>query len=209
MSALPPLPYTFQANLSLYRKRLGVVRIIIAAGITLVLFYKYGLVFWLGSVVGLTILIVAILAVFARRSVTIHSDRLAYKTLFKTRTIHFEDIEGVKVFVNYYEASFGSFPRLTIGMKNNATSAKIIDPLTFVALYWRPEDMDMLIEVFKNKKITVEYYEDPVPYGVIAKQFPSYTSNIERHPIRIALITTAIVFVAIIVIVAVIISLGF
>ncbi len=178
--AAPPLPYTIKANLVEYRRRLGLWRVLLALGLTVLFFYRFGVVGWLLSVIGIAALICIILWFMAHRSVEIRSGELIYKGAFgKERKIQFSEIEGVKVFVNYYEPTFGVAPRVSIGLKKG-------EPLSLYSLYWPIEDLDKLLAVLRDKSVPTEYYADPATYAMIAAQFPTYATLIERHPWKIA-----------------------
>jgi len=176
----PALPYSFKSNLTEYRKRLGVGRIALAFVLTFIFWLRFGPVVWILSVIGLTILIVGILYLLSLRRATITPEGISYRGgLGRTRTVRFDEIEGTKVFLGYYEPSFGLAPRVVVAQKNGT-------PIVFSGLSWVPEDLDKLLAVLKDKNVTIEYYEDVVTYAMIAKQFPTYTTYVERHPFVVA-----------------------
>ena len=178
--AAPPLPYMLRANLHEYLRRLGLWRIFLGLGLTVIFFFKLGFLGWLLSVVGITLIIVIILWFLGKRTLEVTSSELIYRNaLGKARTVAFTEIEGVKVFVNYYEPTFGVAPRVSIGLKKG-------EPLSLYALYWPIDDLDKLLAVLRDKSIDTEYYADPATYAMIAQQFPKYATLIERHPWRIA-----------------------
>lgn len=176
----PALPYTLKANLQEYRRRLGVWRILLALGITVFFFYKFGFIGWLISVVAIGALIGIILWFLVRRSLEITQGELAYKNAFgKIRKIRFSDIEGVKVFVNYYEPAFGVAPRVSIAPVQG-------EPISLYSLYWPIDELDKLLAVLRDAKINTEYYADVASYSMISAQFPKYATYVERHPWGIA-----------------------
>lgn len=178
--AAPPLPYMLRANLREYRKRLGLWRILLALGLTVIFFYKLGFLGWLVSVAGIALIIVIILWFLGKRTLEVTNSELIYRNaLGKARNVAYTDIEGVKVFVNYYEPTFGVAPRVTIGLKQG-------EPLSLYALYWPIDELDKLLAVLRDKSVSTEYYADPATYTMIAQQFPKYATLIERHPWRIA-----------------------
>lgn len=177
----PTLPYTFHATLAEYRRRLGAWRIVLALALTFLIYLRFGFVTWLLSVVAIVVIIVGILWFLGRRSVTITPEGVDYKNGLGTHfVIPFAEMDGAKVFVNYYEASFGVVPRVTIGRKAGTA------PISLMGLYWRPEELDKLIAVLNDKKVKVEYFEDIATYTMIAKQFPAYATYVERHPYKLA-----------------------
>lgn len=188
----PPLPFTANANLTEYRRRLGVWRIILAFALTFFFFYKLGFVGWLLSVVAITAILITILMFFKKRSITLTETGIEYRRLLaKPRLISYEEIESVKVFLYFYEASFGTAPKAVFGLKSKQS------PISLYALYWSPEDIDKILAILKDKKVLVEYYEDIATYTVIAQQFPSYATYIEKHPVKIAVFATIGIIVAI------------
>jgi len=185
----PALPYTFKANLSEYRRRMGVMRIILAFIISLALYFRFGLIVWIISVICITFFLIVLFYLLSTRTITLKSDSLVYRNgLGKRRTVLFESIESAKVFLNYYEPTFGIFPRISIGMKKGA-------PISIVSTFWTLVDMERTLVVLKDKKVLVEYYEEPVSYPALAKQFPSYVTYIERHPIQLTFIILGVILV--------------
>ena len=193
----PALPYTIKANLHEYGRRVGIWRILLALALTVFFFYKFGFVGWLLSVAGIAVLLGSILWFLSHRSLEITQGQLAPKNaLGKVRTVRFDEIEGVKVFVNYYEPTFGVAPRVTIGLKKG-------EPISLYALYWPIEELDKLLAVLRDAKVHTEYYADPATYTMIAAQFPTYATYIERHPWKIAWAVVGIILVIAIIIAAV------
>lgn len=183
----PPLPYTFKASLKEYGRRLNKINIIIAIVFLSFFVIRFGVIVGGMSAVGFVLVIFGILSILSTRTITINPDGIKYRNgLGKVRTIHYEEIEGAKVFLNYVEANFGALPRVIIGVKNGA-------PLSLVAAYWQLEDLEKLLAVLRDKQVTTEYFEQPATYGMIAKQFPTYASYIERYPGRIAAITCGVI----------------
>ena len=179
----PPLPYTIKATLVEYRRRLGVWRIVLAIALTFIIYLRFGFTAWLISVAVIAVIIGGILWFLGRRSLIMTPGGIEYENCFGKRTkIAYSDIDGVKVFANYYETSFGVVPRISIGRKSGKS------PLTLSGLYWQAAELDKVIAVLKDKKVEAEYYEDLVNYAMIAKQFPAYATYVERHPYKLATI---------------------
>lgn len=187
----PSLPYSFHATLSEFRKRVK-APMIVAVVIILLLSFRFGVVGFLIIFVSTAILLALILKVLSGRSARLSNEGVSLATpLFKQRSVAYGDIEGVKVFINYVDGMYAPVPRVSIAVKNSKK------PITFNALYWRPEELDNLLAILRDKKIPTEYYADLANSAMIAKQFPSYASLIERHPWSIA---WAVVFGIVIVI---------
>ncbi len=188
----PSLPYALHANLKEYRRRLGVVRILAALALTSLFYFKFGFAVWLLSVAGLAFIIVAILYILSKRTVIASAEGVEFKNAFgKRRLVKYSEVEGVKVFVNYYEPSFGMIPRVSIAVKGGKP------PIVLVGMYWPVDELDKLLAVLRDKKVKTDYYADPATYGDIATEFPSYATYLERHPGRIALILSAIIIVVV------------
>lgn len=182
---VPPLPYTAKADTAEYRKRIGWWRIALALLLTGVFFARFGFLVWLLSTIGIAGIIVIVLVVLSRHTITFNSADFVHVNGFgRRRTFAYSDIEGAKAFVNFIEPGFGMLPRLTVAPKSGEA------PLTLSSLYWPPEEMDKIIAIFQEKKVPTEFYVDPATSAMIAKQFPNYTSYMERHPLKIAVIAT-------------------
>ena len=180
---VPRLPYTIQASLAEYRRRLGVWRIGLAFALTLIFYFRFGFTAWIISVVAIAVIVGGVVWFRGRRSLTLTPDGIEYVNWAGFRTkIAYADIDGVKVFVNYYETSFGVVPRVSIGRKSEKSA------LILSGLYWQAAELDTVIAVLKDKKIEAEYYEDLVNYATIAKQFPAHSTYIERHPYKLSTI---------------------
>ncbi len=185
----PALPYEFKASFKEYSKRINKGAIIAAIVLSSFFFIKFGALVGVLSVAGRIVLIGLILFLLTHRSITLKPEGIDYRNgLGKVRTIHYQDIEGVKVFLNYVEPSFGAFPRILIGVRDGA-------PLSVLAVYWPLDELEKLLAVLRDKTTEAEYYDQPVAYGTIAKQFPTYVPYIERHPGRVAAITTVAILV--------------
>ena len=92
-----------------------------------------------------------------------------------------------------YRRRLGVVVRVIIG-----TSHK--KPLvSLTSLFWKLEDVDLLIAALTSKGATFEYYEDMVQSAAIAKQFPESVAAYEKHPYLIA---TGIVIAILAVVVA-------
>lgn len=173
---VPALPYTIRANLKMYRKRLGVLPVVIAIVLLGIIVLRLGLSGG-GLLAGAVIaLIVGTLLMLGRRTLTIANDGLTLKVpLIGTRKVSFDQIDDMKIFVNYVEGTFGAFPRVSIAIKQGK-------PFIFSSLYWPLEELDKLLAVINEKNIDAQYYPDPANFSMIAKQFPSHATLIERHP---------------------------
>lgn len=186
----PALPYVLHANLKEYGRRLGIWRIVLALALTSFFYFRFGLIVWILSVAGIAFLIGGILFVLSKRSLTVSETGVEFKNAFgRRRFVGFGEIEAVKVFVNYYEPSFGMIPRVSIGIKGNQS------PIVLVGMYWPTDELDKLLAVIRDKKVATDYYPEPATYGDIATQFPSYATYIERHPARVAAIVVPIVVI--------------
>lgn len=190
----PTLPYTFKATLSGYRKRLGVWRVVLALALTGFFFYKFGLLGWLVSIGAITIFIVGILFFTVNKSITLYENKLVYKNAWgKKRAVLYRDVEAVKVFLAYYDPSFGVSPRAIIGVKGST-------PLSLNTLFWPLEECDKMLRVLTAHEASTEYYEDVVTSTTIAQQFPTYASYVERHPGRVVAIILAVLIPSLIVV---------
>lgn len=189
----PALPYTLHASLKEYRRRLGVVRILAALAITAFFYFRFGFVVWVLSVIGLAVLIIGILLILSKRTVTVSTEGVEFKNAFgKRRLVRYDEIDGVKVFVNYYEPSFGMIPRVSIAIKGDKP------PIVLVGMYWPVDELDKLLAVLRDKNVPTDYYAEPATYSAIAAEFPSYATFTERHPGQVVMIILPILLVVIV-----------
>lgn len=190
---VPTLPYTFKAHLGEYRKRLGAGRILLALGLTSIFAFRFGVLVWILSVIGIAAVIWGVMYLLSTRTITLSSDSIVYRNGFgKQRTIRLSEIEGVKAFLGYIEASFGIAPRIVVGVKGDAA------PLILSALYWKPDDLDIVLAYATEKSLETISYPDPVSYPAIAKEFPSYASYIERHTGLVAIIAVVAILIVVV-----------
>lgn len=187
----PTTPYTIHASLKDYTRRLGPGRIILAIAISLIILVRFGLFAWIISVIGIALLITLILFLLSKRQLAVTKDGIVYRSFIGRRyTLSFDQLEGVKVFVNYFEPTFGITPRVSIAQKTGKA------PIILVGLFWALEDMEQMLTLLKEKKVPVEYYDDTVTYSLIRGQFPSHTTYVERHPVVIATIVVIAIIAA-------------
>lgn len=188
----PALPYSFKANLKTYWQRLGAMRIVIAFAISFIFWYRFGFTVWVFSVIGLAILIWVLLFLISSRRVTLRPDGIDYRGWYgKVRHLQYDQIEGVKVFLQYLEPGFGITPRIAIAVKGGT-------PINFTMTYWSPEDLDKMLAVFAEKNIPTEYFQDIATNKAIAQQFPAYAEYAERHPGAVVAISLAAIILLVI-----------
>lgn len=175
-----------------YRKRLGWFRVVLAIGLTFIVFYAKGFEAWLITVFGVGIILAAYFVYLKRRSLMIEDGQLIYTNAFgKKRTLSLPDIESVRVYLAYIEPSFGYAPRVIISGKQTGYF------MSLISLYWNSKDIDALVEYFKEQSVNVEYFDQPTVSRMIAQQFPDSVPYYEKHPVRIALAIVGALFVAI------------
>lgn len=194
----PTLPYAFAADLTEYKKRIGVGRIIFAGLLSLLIWLRFGMLAWIISVIVIVAVIIFTMQFLKRRSVEVTNESITMTSMLgKPFTIRFDEIENAKLFLNFLEASFGYAPRVSIAKRGEKR------PMVFSSLYWNPSDLDKLVAVLNDKKLEVLAYEDAVQYAAIAKQFPEHATFIERHTIGLAVAIVLLIVVAVTVFVAV------
>ncbi|MGH7218288.1 MAG: hypothetical protein ACREGE_02500, partial [Candidatus Microsaccharimonas sp.] len=177
----PTLPHTLEANLKQYFRKLGAWRIVLALALTALLYLRFGLLVWILSVVGLAAIIGIILFFLARRRLMATDTGLEYTNPFgRVRKITYGEIETAKVFVNFYEPSFGAMPRVSIGMQAD------VSPIVLSGMYWPLEGLDALLAILNDKKVVVESTAEVVMIKHITTYFPKYATYAERHTIMLA-----------------------
>jgi len=180
----PALPHAIHANLKEYRRRLGVWRVLLAFALTFIFLVRFGWVVWVFSVIALVLILGIILWFLGKRSLTLTAEGIEFKNaLGRGKTLLYSDIEGAKVFVNYYDTGFGIMPRLSIASKSKE------EGITLIGMFWPVEELDAILATLREKNITAEYYEDAVTYTAITQQFPKYGTYVERHPGKIVAIS--------------------
>src|SRR5690349_9323375 len=93
------LPATFKADITNYRRRLGVMRIGIALAVSLLIWLRFGFVAWIIFVVVIALILTVGVIALSRRTLTVYADKVEYKNAFgMKKTIALQDIEAVKVF---------------------------------------------------------------------------------------------------------------
>lgn len=194
----PALPFTFAADLTEYKKRIGVVRIVFAGLLSLLIWLRFGMIAWIISVIIIAAIIVFAMQFLKRRSVEVTTESITMKSMFgKPYTIRFDEIENAKLFLNFLEASFGYAPRVSISKRGAKR------PMVFSSLYWNPSDLDKLVALLNDKKYEVLAYDGAVSYTAIAKQFPEHATFIERHTVGLAVAIVLLIVVAVTVFVAI------
>ncbi len=188
----PTLPFTLKASLAEYRKRLGIVRFIVAFILFVVIFLRFGHIVGIISAVLISLTIFMTLLALGRRTVTLNESDIEYKNAFGVvKKIAYQDISTVKVFLAYVEPSFGHAPRVIIG-------SKLGKPFfSFSTIFWSPTDIDLLLATAEQKKVTIETYADPAVSTAVAKQFPDYVGIYEKHPYWIAFGIVLLILVAV------------
>ena len=194
----PALPYTFAADLTEYKKHIGVGRIIFAGLLSFLIWLRFGMLAWVLSVIVIVVVIIFTLQFLKRRSVEVTNESITMTSMIgKPFTIRFDEIENAKLFLNFLEAGFGFAPRVSIAKRGQKR------PMVFSSLYWNPEDLDKLVAVLNDKQLEVLAYEDAVQYTAIAKQFPEHATFVERHTIGLAVAIVLLIVVAVTVFVAI------
>jgi|GEM_PF-3552717 len=188
----PALPFTVKANAKQYIKSLGMTRIILALGITVVFWVRLGPLGWLISVVSIAALISLIILLLTRRSITVNSEGVHYKTSFGfKKSVKFDEIEAAEIFDNYTDPGFGVMPRIILSKKSGGSLFSII------GIFWPYEGMTSILSALRSKKVPLNFYIDPVQSAQVAKEFPKLVPFYEGHPYWVAAISVVVIFAAI------------
>lgn len=186
----PALPFTMKAHLAEYSRRLGMWRYILGFLISLFILFRFGPVAWIAAIAAITGIILLFLYFMAHRSVAATAEGLEYTNGFnKKRTVAYADIPNSKVFVSYIEPGFGIAPRVIIMLAGKPF-------VSLSGLYWKYEDIDLLLATLQEKKVGIEFYQDLVISKTIKTQFPTALLWYERHPVVFALLLTVLIIVA-------------
>jgi hypothetical protein len=195
---VPSIPFTAKGTPKGYLKRLGIARPVLAFAFSLVLWWRFDFMLWIVTIALLIVGIVVGVSLFNYRRLAVDEAGIEYRGYFGKKTrYNFSDIESAKVFLQFFDFSFGLAPRLSIAKKGAETQG-----ISLNALYWDIEDLQRIALLLEEKGVTTEYYGDPVAYGDIAALFPSYATYVERHIVRVAVITSIVTIVGIVAIAA-------
>jgi len=196
-AALPPapiLPFFIKANASQYRKSIGITRIGLALGISVIFWVKLGFLGWLITVIGIAAVIILIVYLLTRRSITVDNESVHYKNPFGIRkSININEIKSVEIFDNYVDPGFGVMPRIILAKKSGGFLFSII------GIFWPVTEVQKLLSALKANKVTLNFYSKPVQSQNIAKEFPNLVPYYERHPYMTAAIGSIVTIVAIII----------
>lgn len=188
----PPLPFTMKANLKEYRRRVGVVRIVIAAALTMLIWLRFGYIAGAISTVVIVATIIITLSLLYRRSLVVSDESLTLKTPFgRHKTLAWSDLGKVHIFAQYLDEGFGIMPRVIVSDKNGNGF------VSFTSLYWNVDDLNLLLATFKKRNIEVEWYADLARSVAIRKTLPKLLPYYERHPFVIAFGIVGLLLVAI------------
>lgn len=194
LPSAPQLPFQMKANLSEYRRRLGALRFVVAIILLSLVYFRFGVI---GGAIttSIVVLVVAIiLTVQSKRALIATKDGIVYTGAFGKKTsFRYDEISTVKVFLGYIETGFGPAPRIIVGKSGGGFY------FTMTTLYWKVEEIDLLLAIIQDKQIVIETYETPADSAMISKQFPDHVAAFERHPYWMATGIVLLILVAVIV----------
>lgn len=186
LPSVPKLPFAISATLAdRYRRVFTIPRILIILGLTLYFFYKFGFIGWLISIAGIAIIVTTMLLIMIKRSVVMNETSIVYRRFLSTkRTLRYEEIESVVVFMNFSEAAFGWAQKVVIGLISGKA------PISLYQYYWDDSEVQKVLAVFKEKGVEIKYHKEVVTSLSIAQEYPKHASYSERNPKRTVIITT-------------------
>jgi len=188
----PVLPFTIDADAKQYIKLLGPARIILALGVSVVFWVRLGPLGWLISVVGIAALVALIIFMLTRRSITVDTNGVHYKTAFGiVKSASFDEIKAVEVFDNYTDPGFGVMPRIIVAKKSGGYLFSLI------GIFWPYEGMTQLLSSLKGNKVVTNFYINHIQSPQLAKEFPELVPFYERHPYWVAAISVVVIFAVI------------
>lgn len=188
----PSLPFTMKANFTEYRRRVGVVRIVIAAALIMLIWLRFGYLAGAISTVVIVATITITLSVLYRRSFTVSDTSLLLKTSFgRSKELAWANLGKVHIFAQYLDEGFGVMPRVIISDKNGNGFA------SFTSLYWSVDEMNLLLASLKKRDVEVEWYADVARSSAIKKTLPKLLPYYEQHPFIIAIGIVGLLLVAI------------
>ena len=189
------IPFIVKGNMREYRKRLGLVRPIIAALIPFYLFFRFGFETWLFTVIFLVALISLGVFLIRRRQLEFTETGIIYRDVLNRKTsVAYSEIESAKLFSKFFDAAFGETVRLTIADKAHK---KLI---SLQAFYFNREDILKASALLQAKNVTVEKIEADLSYRDVANQYPAYATYIERKTGLVAVVASIVVVVLVVVV---------
>lgn len=179
----PSAPFTVSADLTGYRQRFGIVRILVLVGVI-----AFGF-FWLGVATTLICLVVAS-AVLAAGFIGLKSSRIVftgsgveYRNWYgRTVTLGRDEIEGVIVFSGFYDANFGLIPRISIARLASKAS------ISLNGLYWPADQLISGVSVMGDNGISVKQCDDRLSFVGVAKKFPKHSTFLERNWVKVGVV---------------------
>lgn len=176
----PPLPFTVRADLTVYRQRFGILRIVVLVALIILVF------FWLG--VETTLICLAAVAIILgggfiglkSRRIVFTAPMVEYRNWYgRTITLGADDIESVIVFTNFYDANFGQVPRVSIARRTSKSS------ISMNGLYWPVDRLLSGLAVMDDNGIKAKSFDERVDFFGIRKRLPRHTSFLERNFVKV------------------------
>lgn len=179
----PSAPFTVSADLTVYRQRFGIVRILVLVGVI-----AFGF-FWLGVATTLICLVVAS-ALLAAGFIGIKNSRIVFtgsgveyhNWYGRTVTLGRDDIEGVIVFSDFYDVTFGLIPRISIARLRSKAS------ISLNGLYWPVDQLMSGVSVMDDNGISVKQCNDRLDFIGVAKKFPKHSTFLERNWVKVGFV---------------------
>lgn len=176
----PSVPFAVSADLTRYRQRFGILRFLVLVGVI-----AFGF-FWLGVGTALICIVVAS-ALLAAGFIGIKSSRIVftgsgveYRNWYgRTVKLGRDDIEGVIVFADFYDVSFGLIPRISIARLTSKSS------ISLNGLYWPADQLMSGISVMDDNGISVKQCNERLSFVDVAKKFPKHSTFLERNWVKV------------------------
>lgn len=179
----PALPVTVRADLTRYRQQFGISRILVLAGVIAFGFFAFGVeAALICVVVASALLVVGFVGVKSSRIVFTRSG-VKYRNWYgRTVTLGRDETEGVIVFTDFYDVSFGQVPRVSIARLASKSS------ISLNGLYWPADQLMNGVSAMHDNGISVKQCDDRLNFIDVAKKFPKHSTFLERNWIKVGLV---------------------
>ncbi|WP_155807404.1 hypothetical protein [Brevibacterium sp. VCM10] len=178
----PAVPLTVPADLTRYRQKFGALRILVLAGLIAVAFFSFGVETVLVCIVVAFVFVVAGLIGMKSSRIVFTGSGVEYRNWYgRSITLGRDDIEGVIVFTDFHDASFGRALRISIARRAFKSA------ISLNGLYWPADQLLGGVSVMEDHGISVKQCDDRLNFVEVAKRFPKHSTFLERNWVKVGL----------------------
>lgn len=179
----PAVPLTVSADLTRYRQKFGASRILVLAGVIAFGFFSLGVETALICILAASVLLVVGFIGVKSSRIVFTGSGVEYRNWYgRTIALGRDDIEGVIVFTDFYDVTFGQVPRVSIARLASKSA------ISLNGLYWPADQLMSGVSAMDDYGISVKQCDDRVKFIDVAKKFPKHSTFLERNWIRVGLV---------------------